>query len=191
LHQQPRALLGHYAGFASRLFAYVIDLIILASTIALVALLLGSLPQIIELGLGIPREFQPKGLLRTIILFQLSGLVSILFALFYHAFFVFAAGRTPGKALVGLRVLRTDGQRVSFWQAIIRTLSYTLSGATVLLGFLLILIDDRRQALHDKLAGTYVVYAWEARPDETFLAQQIAGLADRRFESASPEQSHQ
>jgi uncharacterized RDD family membrane protein YckC len=70
-------------------------------------------------------------------------------------------------------VLTTNGKRVPVLRAIIRTASYFLSAVIGFLGFALVLFDDRRQGLHDKLSGTYVVYAWYARPDESFLADQI------------------
>jgi uncharacterized RDD family membrane protein YckC len=41
------------------------------------------------------------------------------------------------------------------------------------LGFFWILIDDRRQGWHDKIAGTCVVYTWHARPDETFFRKLL------------------
>jgi uncharacterized RDD family membrane protein YckC len=41
------------------------------------------------------------------------------------------------------------------------------------LGFLWILIDNRRQGWHDKMAGTCVIYNWPARPDENFLRKRL------------------
>jgi uncharacterized RDD family membrane protein YckC len=37
------------------------------------------------------------------------------------------------------------------------------------LGFAWILVDNRRQGWQDKIGGTHVVYAWDAKPDENFL----------------------
>ncbi len=66
-------------------------------------------------------------------------------------------GRTPGKRLFGLRVVRLDGQALSWWNCFGRAGSYGASAATALLGFLEAIWDPNRQALHDKVAGTVVV----------------------------------
>jgi uncharacterized RDD family membrane protein YckC len=78
-------------------------------------------------------------------------------------------GKTVGKALMGLRVLGQDGRRVTFTQAIIRALSYYVSGLALFIGFLWVLVDDRRQAWHDKLARTIVVYEWDAQYEERLV----------------------
>jgi uncharacterized RDD family membrane protein YckC len=66
-------------------------------------------------------------------------------------------GRTPGKALFGLRVVRADGTPVRLGRAVVRALGYLLS-AILLLGFLWVLVDPDRKAWHDRIAGTAVVY---------------------------------
>jgi uncharacterized RDD family membrane protein YckC len=66
-------------------------------------------------------------------------------------------GRTPGKALFGLRVVRADGTPVGLGRSVVRALGYLIS-AILLLGFLWVLVDPDRRAWHDRLAGTAVVY---------------------------------
>jgi uncharacterized RDD family membrane protein YckC len=87
----------------------------------------------------------------------------------YFLFFWSLVGWTPGKLVMGLRVVSKDGGRVSFWRAIRRMIGYLLSTLALYLGYLWILVDDRRQGWHDKLAGTYVIYDWDARPGERFV----------------------
>jgi uncharacterized RDD family membrane protein YckC len=55
-------------------------------------------------------------------------------------------------------------------------IGYLLGFVSLGFGFLWILVSDRRQGWHDLLAGTYVIYTWAARPDERFLAEEIADL---------------
>jgi uncharacterized RDD family membrane protein YckC len=74
------------------------------------------------------------------------------------------AGQTLGMRFQGLRVVRTDGSRLGWVRALIREIGYLISAVFLFLGFLWILVDNRRQGWHDKLAGTLVVYAWPA-PD--------------------------
>jgi uncharacterized RDD family membrane protein YckC len=47
------------------------------------------------------------------------------------------------------------------------------------LGFLWIFVDRRRQGWHDKIANTYVIYTWAAKPDERFLAKRIQRSSKR------------
>jgi uncharacterized RDD family membrane protein YckC len=77
---------------------------------------------------------------------------------------------------MGVRVLTVDGRNVPFWRACLRVLAYVLSAIVFFLGFLWVLVDDQRQAWHDKIARTYVVYVWAARPDERFLEEFVARL---------------
>ena len=62
-----------------------------------------------------------------------------------------------------MQVLTDDGRDVSGRRAIGRTLAFPLSFLILCLGFLGILLGDRRRALHDVIAGTVVVYSWDAR----------------------------
>ena len=66
-------------------------------------------------------------------------------------------------ALFGVRVVRDDGFDVDGRRAIVRTLAFPLSFLVFGLGFLGILLGGRRRTLHDVIAGTAVVYSWDAR----------------------------
>jgi uncharacterized RDD family membrane protein YckC len=72
------------------------------------------------------------------------------------------AGRTPGMALLGLRVIKGDGDPPGVRRSVVRALAYWVS-AIFMLGFAWIAFDQRRQGFHDKIAGTYVVYDWPGR----------------------------
>ena len=66
-------------------------------------------------------------------------------------------------ALFGVRVVRDDGTDASGRRAVVRTLALPLSFLFLGLGFTGILLGDRRRALHDVIAGTAVIYSWDAR----------------------------
>ena len=66
-------------------------------------------------------------------------------------------GQTPGKRALGVRVVRLDGQPVTWWHALERAGGYAAGVATGTLGFLQIYWDANRQAIHDKVAGTVVI----------------------------------
>ena len=79
-----------------------------------------------------------------------------LFAI-YSAVFWVLVGKTPGKALLGLRVVRVDDRPVGWGTAVVRAVGYAVS-SIMMVGFVWIAIDRRRQGFHDKMAGTFVVY---------------------------------
>ncbi|MGW8250626.1 MAG: RDD family protein, partial [Anaerolineales bacterium] len=94
---------------------------------------------------------------------------TIIFPILYTIFFWTLAGQTPGKALFGLRVVRINGKRMSIIACIVRYIGYAICVISLGLGFLNVLINDRRQGWHDRLARTCVIYAWEARQNEALL----------------------
>jgi uncharacterized RDD family membrane protein YckC len=147
-------LKGQYAGFVSRLLAYGIDI----AAIVVMLLAFGWLVETVTT-LFPPVLVDPEGLLRIAI----ASVVVVVTAAFYYIFFWTLMGQTPGKMLLGVRVVSLDGSRPTFWQALRRFIGYFLSAFVFYVGYLWVLIDNRRQAWHDKLAGTIVVYAWDAR----------------------------
>ncbi len=78
-------------------------------------------------------------------------------SLAYNVGFNAALGATPGKLLVGLRILRDDGTRLTFPRALVRFAAESLSLAPFGAGYLLAFFNPSRQALHDLVAGTLVV----------------------------------
>ena len=76
------------------------------------------------------------------------------------------AGRTPGKALVGLRVVRWDGDPVGAGAAFVRTVAAVPGIVLLGIGPLLAIFQRDRRALHDLIAGTAVVHDWSPRPVE-------------------------
>ena len=114
----------------------------------------------------------------TVPLGVLSGIgvvVHTLISFGYDIAFWTLAGQTPGKQLVGVRVVRTDGRRIEFGRAVVRRLGYILS-SLLYLGFLWILFDNRRQGWHDKLADTIVVYTW---PEEELRGTMVRDRVEK------------
>jgi len=66
-------------------------------------------------------------------------------------------GQTVGKRIMRIRVLRLDGQPITWWTAFERAGGYAAGFATGLLGFAQILWDANRQGIHDRIVGTVVV----------------------------------
>jgi uncharacterized RDD family membrane protein YckC len=87
-------------------------------------------------------------------------------AFFYEVVSLAVAGKTPGKALAGLRVVSKDGSVLPMRRAIGRTLAFPLSLIFFGIGFLGIVFGREHKALHDVIARTAVVYDWGARKAE-------------------------
>src|SRR5207253_5252844 len=67
-----------------------------------------------------------------------------------HALF----GQTVGKMVVRVQVVRTDGGGLAVGRSILRSLGYIVSGATLLVGYVIAGLRRDKRALHDLLAGT-------------------------------------
>jgi len=76
----------------------------------------------------------------------------------YYAIFESAGTQaTPGKLALGLRVVTEGGEPLGFGAATGRFFGKLVSGFTLYIGYLMVLFTERRQALHDKMAGALVV----------------------------------
>ena len=68
-------------------------------------------------------------------------------------------GATPGKMAISARIVDAKtGGRPSTARLVVRYFAYIVSTLPLFLGFIWIGIDKRKQAFHDKIAGTVVVY---------------------------------
>jgi hypothetical protein len=101
---------------------------------------------------------QEKGLRRTVTnLFDEFGLGLGWSGLYFTFLTGFFRGRTPGKRVMGIRIVRLDGRPLGYWASFERFGGYAASLFTGFEGFLRILWDPNRQGLEDKLAETVVV----------------------------------
>jgi uncharacterized RDD family membrane protein YckC len=150
----PRA---HFAGFWIRLLARMIDGFILSiPTIVLVV------PLMIMLGLATrPGRLMPLGsaVLPAVVMMQaVMILIGTAVGATYETFFVATRGATPGKMALGLKIVRADGSPVSAGLAFGRYLAHLLSGYLLGIGYLMAAFDPEKQALHDRICQTRVIY---------------------------------
>jgi uncharacterized RDD family membrane protein YckC len=150
------AVTGQYAGPVSRLVAAAVDG---AAVTALYSAIIAS--GAFALSLVTAWEIDAD---------QASGLPGAIgfgvWAFLYMYAGLAVAGRTLGKLLVGLRVVRRDGSPLPGRSAFVRVATYPLSFVLSGLGLLGIVVGRERRALHDVLASTAVVYDWGERPAE-------------------------
>ena len=146
------SLQGKYAGFASRFAAFAADM---GVSVGVFMLVLAAI------------SFAARVLTGTDITWNRGDTwVVVAYAVWAFVYFSYswaASGRTAGMALFGIRVVRDDGTDASGRRAVVRTLALPLSFLLLGLGFVGILLGGQRRALHDVIAGTAVIYSWDAR----------------------------
>lgn len=143
------------AGFWKRTAAYLIDgvLVGVVSQVIQFAAMLGFL------GFG-GRRPDPStigGILMLVLLYMMPLAMS---ALYFGLFHASTKQATLGKMAVGIKVVRSDGSRISVGRGIGRYFGFLLSSLTIFIGFLMAAFTERKQALHDMLCDTLVVDKW-------------------------------
>ncbi|MFQ5897239.1 MAG: RDD family protein [Candidatus Methylomirabilia bacterium] len=92
----------------------------------------------------------------------LTGLlvtIGVLLHAIYWIVFVGGCGQTPGKIVLGLRVVTRDARDVGYWHAVWRWVGIALAALPFGLGFLGVVFTREKRGLHDWVAGTRVVRA--------------------------------
>ena len=163
------SLQGRYAGFASRFAAFAVDVVVLTAIFLLVLAAINFAASVLT---GNNVHFN-RGNTWVVVAY-------VVWAFIYFAHFWGLNGKTAGGALFGVQVVTNDGADVSGRRAIGRTLVFPLSFLILCLGFLGILLGDQRRALHDTIAGTVVIYCWDAR------AARLRLLSRPRYSAPHP-----
>jgi uncharacterized RDD family membrane protein YckC len=155
----PPAAPGHagpeYAGFWRRFWGLCIDRFALGVVLFPVGL---------ALGFRMMWPFAHHGeltadALRTMLFGSLSMWLIRSFAewVYFAAFQGSSRQATPGQMVLGIRVTGLDGGPIGFGRATGRYFASWLSAMVLLIGFIMAAFTERKQALHDILAGTLVV----------------------------------
>jgi uncharacterized RDD family membrane protein YckC len=150
-HQTRRMLEVHgapLASFTRRAAAFLLDVIVMS---LLFVIVVGSLePLLVKAGL-----MAPSGR----IVFSLNhGWYNVAWVVLYFGLFTyFGRGRTPGKRIMGIRVVSLAHERISLWHAVERALGYGASMLEFGFGFLQYFIHPNKRTVHDRIAETIVV----------------------------------
>ena len=97
-------------------------------------------------------------------LFPFGNPTPLLIGIAYFIGFWVWRGQTPGKMVLRIKIVRTDGTNITLSAALLRYLGYMVSAAIFFIGFIWIAFDRHKQGLHDKMADTYVVKLPEPIP---------------------------
>lgn len=137
------ALSSEPAGFWRRVGAHLIDGFILNVFVFFASFLAGLI-------VGMTGA-QPTGAA------ILGGTVGLLLPMLYCVSFWVKKGATPGKMMLGIRVVREDGGELTGGQSFVRYLGYIPSSLFLGLGYLWMIWDSESRCWHDMMAGTRVL----------------------------------
>ena len=146
-----------YGGFWRRLVAYAIDKIILyfiSLFLFLTALLSLGLSGGVSLGSIAATGDLPRGMGFYFVVYATATFIT---DMIYYIWFHGSVGQTPGKMLLGLRVIQASGEKMTFGVAFLRWVGTIASSLFLLLGYLWVAIDGKKQGWHDKIAATAVI----------------------------------
>jgi uncharacterized RDD family membrane protein YckC len=138
------------AGIVSRAGAFAVDAVILALSVRATVWILDHAAR----GL---RRFAPPVDLGALVI-----TIGPLLAAIYLVAFWSVLGQTPGKMLIGVKIVARGGAPIGVLRALVRLVGYVVSALPCYLGFLWILGPQRR-GWHDRLADTEVVYVASRR----------------------------
>ncbi|HOV95994.1 MAG TPA: RDD family protein [Thermomonas sp.] len=150
-----------YAGFWKRVAAYAIDAILVGIVGAIIGGTIGAVLGMLLLGTG-NSSANASGLLLIQGVANVLGLVlGVTYFAWMHASSTMA---TLGKMAIGIKVVRENGERISFMRGVGRYFALIVSSLPLGIGFAMAGFTERKRALHDMLCDTVVVDKWAFTP---------------------------
>ena len=104
-------------------------------------------------------DFDPAQLVSTLtVMFGVTWVISRAVDILYHSFMESSKFQgSVGKIALGMKVTDLSGGKIDFVKALIRNVCKIVSGAIILIGYIMAGFTDKKQALHDMIASTLVV----------------------------------
>jgi uncharacterized RDD family membrane protein YckC len=152
--QQAPSITGHYAGPVARALALTLDWVTMVFLFGV-----GTAIASWTIDLLVGDTARPWGLST-----GWSGALLVGWAFVYFAVPTALTGRTFGKAVIGLRVVTSDGAPLPAFRVALRVVTLPLSFALFGLGLVGAVIGRRRRTLHDVTATSAVIIDWGDRP---------------------------
>lgn len=139
-----------YGGFWKRVAAYIIDWLIL---------MIISIVLMIVLGVFLAfKDLNPEDEAAMMGMSLMGNMITVVITWVYYAGMESSSKQgTFGKSLLGMKVTTLQGERISFLRATARYFSKILSALLFFIGFIMVAFTERKQGLHDMIAGTLVV----------------------------------
>ena len=166
---QSRMQQKRFAGFFVRANAFIIDNIILSVIGAVILYIMSSagsvdLNAVTEIARQISENPTSTELVSKALelpgmstFFTIWSVVQAIYFIVFHAVW----GATPGKRLLHIHVEMANGEKLSWAFSIFRFIASIVTQATLIfygLGYLIVLVEPQKRALHDFIARTRVVH---------------------------------
>ena len=148
VQRAPAVHQARYIGLVTRALAFATDAAIINGVAILVSAVVALSLSIVT----VPDDWD-------VVLVAIGGFVYALWLVGYFVSFWSTTGQTPGNRLMRIRVTDANGAKLRPRRALARFGALLLAALPLFAGFLLILVDDRRRGLHDRLVRTVVVDA--------------------------------
>ena len=153
----------NYAGFWLRFVAYVIDYIIIYTVqIFLVVPILAVVGINFASGMSNADNMSEAEMFGMIagMVGAMGATIVLTFALIVLYYTIMETSKfqaTVGKLAVGLKVTDSNGEKLDFTKALIRNLCKIISSMILFIGYIMAGFTEKKQGLHDIIAGTLVV----------------------------------
>ncbi len=141
----------YYAGFWIRFVAHILD----SAIISII-----TLPFIWYIG--------SEAFMKRIIFIYLASL-------YYFIFLTYRYNTTIAKSFLKIKITSSKNNKLTLWQVILRELfGKFISSITLMIGYIAISFDDKKQGFHDKISKTLVIYTSEKKPSKNRILLAIA-----------------
>ena len=135
-----------YGGFWKRVIAYLIDAFIIAFPVTMI------------FGTVIPQTMMTENIQVTSVAVSMPQVIMLVASWVYFAGLESSAWQaTVSKKLLGMQVTDTSGERIDFIKATIRYFAKIISSFILMIGFIMVAFTEKKQGLHDFIAGTVVL----------------------------------
>jgi uncharacterized RDD family membrane protein YckC len=152
VHGEPVHPRLEYQGLVTRAIAFVID----AALINLVAVVVAAAVALTVSALSLPSSLDDA-------LLVVGAWLFLLWSAGYFVTFWSSTGQTLGNRVMEIRVVSAkDGALLRPWRALLRLFGLMLAALPLFLGFVPILLNDRRRGLQDVIGGSVVIGAGES-----------------------------
>lgn len=153
----------NYAGFWQRFLALIIDSILIGVIRSILVI-----PILAAVGLSFAGEIQDLETANSSDIIAMAAAffaaamataaISSVISILYFSFMESSKYQASvGKLALGLIVTDMDGNRIDFGKALLRNFGKLVSGAILLIGYIMAGFTDKKQALHDMIASTLVL----------------------------------
>jgi uncharacterized RDD family membrane protein YckC len=154
VHGEPARPPLAYQGLVTRGIAFAID----AAVVNGVAVVVAAAAALILSALSLPDSLDA-------VLVAGGAWLFLLWSAAYFVTFWSTTGQTPGNRLMQIRVVRAeDGAVLRPWRSLLRLVGVMLAALPLFLGFLPILLNERRRGPQDMIAGSVVIGVVPAPP---------------------------